>query len=144
LLSQVADRCYLERCVHHLFPESVLGGGDRLHHADGREEVLYRNAFEFLRATADFIANVVHRRLDRDFDRMARHLSTYFGGADPYADAIRANLDRLARVVDDGHLGSLSSSPITTTRDLAPVYRAWPPRGGDASPAPPGGGARTR
>jgi hypothetical protein len=132
LLSQVSDRCYLERCYFHLYPELVLGGSDRVQTADGREQLLYRDAFDLLSKTPKFYENIVRKRLDHDFQRVTRHLTAHFTGADPYAAAIHFNLDRFARVVAEGPDGLLDREPITTTRNLAAIYHARPPRSAPA------------
>ena len=128
LVSQMADPCYLERCYYHLYPELVLAGKDRLRAADGNEQLLYRDALDLLRHTPRFYEGVVRQRLDRDFGRMSRYLDVHFAGDDPYAAAIRRNLDRSVRIVADAGLGLLQAEPITTTGNLAAIYHAPPPR----------------
>jgi hypothetical protein len=128
LLSQISDRWYLERCFYHLYPELVLAGCDRMRTADGQEELLYRDAFDLLSKTPRFYENIVCKRLDQDFQQVARHLAVHFAGADPYAEAIQSNLDRAARIIAEGPRGLPLREPITTTRNLAAIYRARPPR----------------
>ncbi|HEX9277023.1 MAG TPA: hypothetical protein VGA51_11595 [Casimicrobiaceae bacterium] len=128
LLSQISDRCYLERCFYHLYPELVLGGCDRVRTPDGQEHVLYRDAFDLLSKTPGFYQNIVRKRLNEDFHQVARHLSAHFAGNDPYAEAIQSNLDRCARIVAEGGSSLLGHEPITTTRDLASIYHAQPSR----------------
>jgi hypothetical protein len=127
LLSQVADRHYLERCYFHLYPELVEGGCDRVRTPDGGEQLLFRDAFDLIVKTPGFYEHVVRRRFDHDFEHVARHLAAHFAGADPYADAIGRNLDRAARMIDAGRPDEPWREPPTTTRDLAPIYRS-PPR----------------
>ncbi len=127
LLSQVSDRYYPERCYYHLYPELFLGGGDRVRTPDGQEQLLYRDAFDLLSKTPKFYENIVCKRLNQDFQQIARHLAVHFAGTDPYADAIRRNLDRFARIVAEGPFGLLQHEPFTTTRNLAAIYHA-PPR----------------
>jgi len=124
LVSQVSDRSYLERCYYHLYPELVLSGYDRARAADGEERVLYRDALDLLRKTPAFYRDVVTKRLREDFGGIAASLATHFGGNDPYAGAIDANLDRCARIIADGGTRLLGPEPVTTTRDLAPIYHA--------------------
>ncbi len=127
LLSQISDRWYPERCYYHLYPELVLAGCDRVRTPDGREQLLYRDAFDLLRKSPRFYENIVCKRLDQDFQQMARHLAVHFAGADPYAEAIHRNLDRFARMIAEGPSGLLQREPITTTRNLAAIYHAPPP-----------------
>ena len=128
LLSQISDRCYLERCYYHLYPELVLGGGDRVRTPDGQEQLLYRDAFDLLRKTPRFYENVVRKRLNDDFQQVVRRLTAHFSGADPYAEAIQRNLDRAAHMVAEGRSSLLRREPMTTTRHLAAIYRARPLR----------------
>jgi len=127
LLSQISDHWYLERCYYHLYPELVLGGGDRVRTPDGREQLLYRDAFDLLSKTPRFYENIVCKRLNQDFQQVARYLAAHFGGTDPYAEAIQRNLDRFARMVADGPFGLLQPEPLTTTLNLAAIYHIPPP-----------------
>ena len=127
LISQISDRSYPERCYYHLYPELVLAGGDRVRTPDGREQLLYRDAFDLVSKTPRFYENVVCKRLDQDFRQVARYLAVHFAGADPYAEAIQRNLDRFARMVADGPSGLVRREPLTTTTNLAAIYHA-PPR----------------
>lgn len=128
LVSQIADRWYVERCYHHLYPEFVLGGSDRRRLPDGREELLYRDALDLVVKTRGFCEAVIRDRLRARFLEVGHGLAAYFEGADPYADAIGRNLDRLARIAADGGAGLIGDEPPTTTRDLASVYRDRRPR----------------
>ena len=128
LLSQMSDRFYLERCFYHLYPELVLGGRDRVRTADGQEQLLYRDAFDLLRKTPGFYENIVRKRLNQDFQQVARLLAVHFAGDDLYAEAIHRNLDRFARMVAEGRFGLLLREPITTTRNLAAMYHTRPRR----------------
>ena len=127
LLSQISDRSYPERCYYHLYPELVLGGGDRVRTPDGREQLLYRDAFDLLSKTPRFYENIVRTRLDQEFQKVARYLAVHFAGTDPYAEAIHRNLDRFARIVAEGPFGLLQREPSTTTGNLAAIYHAPPP-----------------
>jgi hypothetical protein len=128
LLSQIADRLYVERCYYHLYPELVLAGLDRRQLPDGREELLYRDAFDLVGKTRAFCEHVIAERLRRAFGEVAHGLPMYFGGTDPYAEAVAGNLDRLERMSVGGIAGLLADEPATTTCDLAAVYHAPRPR----------------
>jgi len=124
LLCQMADRRYLERCYHHLYPELVIGGGDRCVAADGQQKILFRDARDLVAHTPGFYANVARPRLEKDFGNVVRHLAAHFGGADPYARSTRDNLERCATIVGDNRWDLLDGPPMTTTRELDPRYRA--------------------
>jgi hypothetical protein len=130
LLSQLADRRYLERCYYHLYPELVRGGCDRVRTAEGGEQLLFRDAFDLIVKTPAFYEHVVRARFDHQFGGVTRHLATYFAGNDPYTVAIQCNLDRAERMIDAGRLDEPWLEPPTTTRDLAPIYRSTPSTAG--------------
>ena len=130
LLSQMADRSYIERCYYHLHPELVLAGLDRRRLPDGREELLYRDALDLVAKTGGFCERLISGRLHGAFGPVAHGLAEHFGGTDPYAEAIAGNRDRLARMSVDGIAGLLGDEPPTTTRDLTAVYHAPRPNPG--------------
>ena len=127
LLSQVADRWYLERCYYHLYPELVLGECDRIRAPTGDVTMLYRDAADLVRKTGTFYEKVVRPRLDEDFADVTRYLAIHFGGVDPYTEATQRNLARLADVSADDRMHLLDGEPLTTSRDLAAIYHAPPP-----------------
>lgn len=127
LVSQMSDRCYPERCCYHLYPELKLGGRDRVRAADGQVQLLYLDGLDLLRKTPGFCEHVLGGRLERDLQGRVRHLAAHHGGADPYAEAIRRNLDRIDRMVAEARFDLLQDEPATTTRNLAAIYRARPP-----------------
>ena len=126
LLSQVSDRDYVERCYYHLYGEFVLGGLRRARTPGGVEEPLYRDALELLSRTPDFYRNYVRKRIDEDFGGVDRYLSAHFGGDDPYQAPIRSNVERCARIAA-GETTLLRQEPVSTTRDLAPIYHGRTP-----------------
>jgi hypothetical protein len=127
LLCQMADRRYLERCYHHLYPELLIGGGDRCLAEDGGQKILFRDARDLVAHTPGFYANVARPRLEQDFGNVGRHLVAHFGGADPYARSTRDNLERCATIVGGDRWDLLDGPPMTTTRELDPRYRAEAP-----------------
>jgi hypothetical protein len=130
LLCQIADTRYLARCFHHLYPELVLGGGDRKRMPDGRVEVLFRDARDLVACTPAFHDHVARPRLVRDFANVAQHLAAHFGGIDPYATSIRANLDKCEQIVGRQRWDLLGTPPPTTTRDLDAAYGGMPVQAG--------------
>ena len=127
LVSQVADPVYLERCYYHLYPELVLGGRDRVKTPDGREQLLYEDAFDLVRHTPGFYEKIVERRLTHDFDHVDDYLRVPLQGSDVYGEAIRRNVDRAARIAAEGRSGLPGQVPATTTRDLAAIYAGRAP-----------------
>lgn len=128
LLSQLSDGWYLERCYYHLYPELVLGGGDRVCTPDNQTLVLFRDGFDLLYKTPAFYENVVRKRLTHDFEQVTRHLDVHFCGADPYVNAVDGNVKRAARMCSEGGSKLLRGVPITTTRHLAAIYHSPKPQ----------------
>lgn len=126
LVAQMSDRCYIERCLYHLYPEFVLGGADRITKSDGSVELIYKDGLDLLHKTPAFYQRVVNKRLDDDFARAHRYLAAHFDGADPYAGAIAHNIARLTRVTTSGRYDLLRREPASTTADLDPIYHRRP------------------
>jgi hypothetical protein len=112
LLSQMADRFYLERCRDFLYREFVIAGSDRLHYADGSEQVLYASGEELLAKTPDFYDKFVRRRLSEDFGDIDRYLAAHFGGVNPYRVSLDKNLTYLRRLIAAGDFGALRRHPV--------------------------------
>jgi hypothetical protein len=93
LLSQMSDRCYLEKCRDFLFLEfSAIG----LAGTDGSP---YPTRETLLEKTPGFCTGFIFRRLDDDFANVRRFINAHFDGADPYGDAIQRNLDYLCCIL---------------------------------------------
>lgn len=122
LVSQVADPRYIERCAWHLYPELVLGGADRVRRADGSEQLLWRNAREFVAGIPAFIDVVVLPRLERDFDNAWAWLAVPGTSHHPHRQAIADHRKRAATIAADGDLHRVGPEPPTTTGELAAVY----------------------
>lgn len=98
LVTQLADRCYLEKCRDRLYPEFVLGGVafDDV----PRGDVRYRSGKHLLSQTLEFYQSSVHMRLERGFHAAYRYFEPYFGDANhAYLAFIRKNLTFLLRVL---------------------------------------------
>lgn len=98
LLSQLSDRCYLEKCRDFLYAEFVEAGvarGPRGRNA----QAAYASPEDLLARTPGFLQANVFARLDRDLGGMHRLMRTHFGGLDPYAQAIERNTRHLEEVV---------------------------------------------
>lgn len=111
IVSQLADRCYLERCRDFLYREFVLGGIDRVAQGDGSERLLYASAEDLLRQTPGFFEAVLLRRLDGELGGVDRDLDAHFGGPNPYRRAMLANLGFLKTVVASADFSRLRRHP---------------------------------
>jgi hypothetical protein len=103
LITQLADRCYLEKCRDRLYPEFVLGGVafDPL-----AGDVRYRSGRHLLSQTLSFYQSSVHLRLERGFQSAYRYFEPYFGGdGNLYVSFVRKNLSFLLQILkrDEWH-----------------------------------------
>jgi hypothetical protein len=93
LLSQMADRCYLEKCRDFLFLEfSAIG-------LAGTDDSPYPDRETLLQKTPGFYSGFIAKRLDEEFGNVRRFMNHHFDGASPYDDAIRRNLEHLGNVL---------------------------------------------
>lgn len=89
LLSQIADRCYLEKCRDFLFVEfSAIG-------LAGAADTPYPDRETLLAKTPDFYSGLVRQRLDAEFGGVHRLMWKHFSGTNPYETAIQRNLSYL-------------------------------------------------
>lgn len=99
LITQFADRCYLEKCRDRLYPEFVLAGIATTAGAGGRVQVKYSSGVDLLRQTPDFVRVARSQRLESAFEHAYRYIEPLFGGRNPYMEAIDRNLSYLDRVL---------------------------------------------
>ena len=110
LVSQLADRHYLEKCRDFLYLEFVEAGLAR--GADGRNPAApYESPEDLLRRTPGFYRKHVLARLDGELGGVHRLFTRHFGGPDPYREAIARNMNYLERVLDRGDFGLLRRTP---------------------------------
>ena len=119
LLSQLADRCYPERCRDFLFPEFVDGGLDRSVESNGVERVHYASAEDLLRKTPGFLESVVVNRLEHDLRGVYRYLEDHFSGQNLYLNAMFSTITFLKEVVHSDDFSRLRRQP-------QPLYCAHP------------------
>src|SRR5690606_21336401 len=116
LVTQLADRCYLEKCRDRLYPEFVLGGVafDDVPQGDIR----YRSGKHLLAQTLTFYQSSVHLRLERGFHAAYRYFEPYFGDANhPYLAFIRKNLTFLLKVLKHEQWHKLRRRPPCVVPD---------------------------
>jgi hypothetical protein len=111
VLSQLADRYYLERCRDFLFQEFVEGGLDRVVQSDGVECILYSSAEDLLRKTPWFFEAVIIKRLEYELRGVYRYLDDHFGAQNPYVNAMFANITFLKELVDSDDFARLRRNP---------------------------------
>lgn len=97
LLAQIAERDYLDRCYYQLYDEFEASGYTGKDGYICADVAAYRSREDLLRRTPLFIQEVARPRLERDFAGAYHYASVFFGGPNPYLDAIRDNCLELER-----------------------------------------------
>jgi len=107
LLSQFADRCYLEKCRDFLFEEFSAFG------MAGRADSPYPDRETLLAKTPDFFAGTFRQRLDEEFGGAYRLMEVHMNDGNPWQDAIERNLSFLADVLAAREFSRLRRQPRT-------------------------------
>ncbi len=99
LMSQTADRCYLEKCRDFLYPEFVACGlaGPAL---PGSTACDHPDPMALLATTEPFNESIRKTRLDGAFASVHRYFADYFGGRNRYREAIDDNLARAEQALN--------------------------------------------
>jgi hypothetical protein len=110
LITQMADRCYLEKCRDRLYPELVLGSMDR-----GTNPLapapLFKSAQDLLQQTPDFYRRYVRKRLKQYFQDVFQYAGVFFNGNNPYIDRIEKTIGYLEELLAEEHLDALRRIP---------------------------------
>lgn len=105
LMSQLADRCYLEKCRDFLFAEFSAFG------LAGAPGLMYPDAETLLKGTPAFYTNLLRERIDGDYAHADRYMRSHFGGICPYEASIKRNFDFLEQLIATDNLARLRRSP---------------------------------
>lgn len=105
LVSQLSDRCYLEKCRDFLFLEFSAFG------LAGKPDSPYPDSRTLLEKTPAFIEGYLHKRMDVDFQGVRRYLRAHMTGADPWEEAIQRNLGYLKTLLENKDLDRLRRNP---------------------------------
>jgi hypothetical protein len=112
IISQMADRCYLEKCRDRLYPEFVAGGLAVKRTESGAEEVLFESGEDLLRKTPKFYQSAT-KRLDEELDGAYRYAQAHFGGNNLYMDALKQNIRFVERIGAQGEIVLRRQPPVT-------------------------------
>ncbi len=105
LLSQCADRCYLEKCRDFLFEEFTAFG------LAGTPESLYPDRETLLAKTPAFFSGLFRQRLDSEFGAVYRLLQLHTGDGNPWMDAIDRSLEYLETLLPGKDFSRLRRRP---------------------------------
>ena len=106
LVSQISDRCYLERCRDFLFLEFSAFG------LAGKPDSTYPDGQTLLEKTPGFVEIFIQKRLDEDFQGVRRYLRVHRNGADPWYEAMQRNVIYLKQLLESNSLERLRRIPI--------------------------------
>jgi hypothetical protein len=105
LLSQCADRCYLEKCRDFLFEEFSAFG------LAGKPDSPYPSRESLLEKTPAFFSGLFRQRLDEEFGGVYRLLQVHTGDGNPWMDAIGRTLGYLETLLSGKNLSQLRRRP---------------------------------
>jgi len=105
IMSQMADRAYLEKCRDFLFAEFCACG---LAGAPGRP---YPSPTILLEKTPAFYTNLMRPRMQVEYRSADRYMKIHFGDECPYAASIERNLDYLNAALAMDNLSLLRRVP---------------------------------
>jgi len=113
LLSQMADRCYLEKCRDFLYLEFMAIG------LAGKPDSPYPSPAILLQKTPTFYTGFVRDRLEHEFAGVHRLIDAHFGGTNPYQMAIQRHLDYLSRLLAAENLSALRRQPSAFVGEMS-------------------------
>jgi hypothetical protein len=105
IVSQLADRCYLEKCRDFLFIEfSAIG-------LAGSPDLPYPDPETLLRNTPAFCSGLLSTRIKKEYGEADRYMKIHFGGECPYEASINRNFRYLSEVLAESDLSRLNRQP---------------------------------
>ncbi|MFA7281491.1 MAG: hypothetical protein WC100_15510, partial [Sterolibacterium sp.] len=105
IMSQLADRCYLEKCRDFLFVEfSAIG-------LAGAPGLPYPDPETLLKNTPGFYSGLLRDRIHNEYTDADRYMKIHFGGECPYEASIKRNLSFLEELLATQQLPRLQRVP---------------------------------
>ncbi|MGE5466510.1 MAG: hypothetical protein ACM3Y9_03710 [Ignavibacteria bacterium] len=105
LLSQCADRCYLEKCRDFLYEEFTAFG------LAGKPDSPYPDPETLLAKTPAFFTGFLRQRLDEEFGGIHRVLEAHMGEGHPWMEAIDRTLGYLETLLPNKDFSRLRRRP---------------------------------
>lgn len=127
ILTQMADRCYLEKCYDRLYPEFVRGGIARKRLKDGREEIIFSSAADLIFKTPRFYQGAT-KRLREDLGGCYNYVERHFGGQNLYLDELEKNISHARAIAVEGDISLLRRRPPRTIEGDAGEDNGTQPR----------------
>jgi len=103
--SQLADRCYLEKCRDFLYLEFSAFG------LAGSPGLPYPDPETLLKNTPNFYTGLLRRRIQDDYAGADKFMRRHFGGDCPYDESIRRNIGFLEQLLANDQLSRLQRLP---------------------------------
>ncbi|MGE5625941.1 MAG: hypothetical protein ACM3ZT_10380 [Bacillota bacterium] len=117
LSTQMADRCYLEKCRDRLYNEFVKGGVAERRMPDGKTFVLYSSPRDLMQKTPGFYHKTLADRLDGTFMGAYQFAAKHFGGQSLYMEAVRSNMAYLQKIIKENEWSLLRRQPPLFTAE---------------------------
>lgn len=103
--SQLADRCYLEKCRDFLFLEFSAFG------LAGAPGLPYPDPETLLKNTPNFYTGLLRKRIQEEYGEADRFMRRHFGGDCPYDESIKRNIGFLEGLLANEQLSRLQRMP---------------------------------
>ena len=107
LISQMADRQYIEKCRDFLYREFVWGGIAREPQPDGREVVRYASPTDLVIKTPGFYQYLARPRIEKRLGGVDRFAEAHLDGPNLYQQEIARNMEYLRETIERGEFERL-------------------------------------
>jgi hypothetical protein len=107
LISQMADRQYIEKCRDFLYREFVWGGIAREAQPDGGEVVRYASPTDLVIKTPGFYQYLARPRIERRLGGVDRFAEAHLDGPNLYQQEIARNMEYLRETIERGEFERL-------------------------------------
>ena len=107
LISQMADRQYIEKCRDFLYREFVWGGIAREAQPDGREVVRYSSPTDLVIKTPGFYQYLARPRIEKRLGGVDRFAEAHLDGPNLYQQEIARNMEYLRETIERGEFERL-------------------------------------
>ncbi len=105
LITQMADRCYIEKCRDRLFPEMILAAKPVIQRS--MPVPAYTSAYELLYNTPSFYRLYVRKKLENHFQGVFRYASAFFDGTNLYIEKIENNIRYIENLINKNNINRL-------------------------------------